>query len=97
MRQLRLLRNLTLKDFEKYFGCDRTIISRIENGHIVYTSTYAEYFKNACKSLRLTNSELLVIRGILEQQDKLIPCFCRSHVLIVFKSTITCYLSVRCF
>jgi transcriptional regulator with XRE-family HTH domain len=70
LKQVRLLRNLTLKDMAKYMGMNDTTISRLENGLIQFTPYYHERLKQACKKLKVTNGDLLAIRRILEQREK---------------------------
>ncbi|WP_163528807.1 helix-turn-helix domain-containing protein [Halobacillus ihumii] len=70
LRQVRLLRNLTLKDMAKYMEMNDTIISRLENGQIDFTPYYHDRLKQACKKLKVTNDELLACRNIIQQREK---------------------------
>jgi transcriptional regulator with XRE-family HTH domain len=70
LKQVRLLRNLTLKDMAKYMEMDSSIISRLENGFIEFTPYYLERLKQACKKIKVTNAELLAIREVIQQREK---------------------------
>ncbi|MEA3319431.1 MAG: helix-turn-helix transcriptional regulator [Bacillota bacterium] len=70
LKQMRLLKNLTLKDMAKYMGMADSIISRLENRQIAFTPHYHERLKQDCKKMEVTNAELLAIRVIIEQREK---------------------------
>lgn len=70
LKQVRLLRNLTLKDMERYMKMDSSIISRLENRLIEFTPYYHVRLKQACKKMKVTNAELLAIREVIQQREK---------------------------
>ncbi|MBD7971385.1 helix-turn-helix domain-containing protein [Paenibacillus gallinarum] len=70
IRQVRFLRNKTLKQFEEFMGVDHTVISRLENGQIEFSPLYKERFKEACRRLRVSNIELVSIRKLLEMKSQ---------------------------
>jgi transcriptional regulator with XRE-family HTH domain len=55
IKHVRLIRNKTLKEFERFMGVDSTVISRLEKGQIKFSPLYQERFKLACKKLRVSN------------------------------------------
>ncbi|WP_289319020.1 helix-turn-helix domain-containing protein [Peribacillus simplex] len=69
LKQVRLMRNLTLKDMENYMGVDHSVISRLENGQLTYTPLYSSRFKEACQKLHLSNIEVLSIRKVIELRE----------------------------
>lgn len=70
IRQVRFLRNKTLKQMEEFMGVDDSVISRLENGHLEFTPIYQERFKDAMKRLRVSNIEVASIRKILEMKSQ---------------------------
>lgn len=69
LKQVRLLRSLTLKDMEKYMGVDYSVLSRIENGQLPFTEIYSNRFLLACQKLLLNDSEVNAIRKTIELRE----------------------------
>ena len=70
IRQVRLMRNMTQKDFSTIMGLNIGTLSRLESGLIEFTPYYQELFKEACKRLRVTGAEVVAIRKVLEIKKK---------------------------
>jgi transcriptional regulator with XRE-family HTH domain len=70
IRQVRFLRNKTLKQMEQFMGVDSTVISRLENGQIAFSPLYQERFKTAMKRLRVCNIELASVRKFIEMKEQ---------------------------
>ncbi|WP_077303986.1 helix-turn-helix domain-containing protein [Terribacillus halophilus] len=70
IRQVRLLRNKTLKQFGEAMEINDSTISKLENGLIAFTPHYQEKFKSACKRLRVSGEEIANIRKLLEIKTK---------------------------
>lgn len=66
LKQVRLLRNLTLKDMEKVMNVDSTTLSKLENGVLDFTPIYYSRFEAACRKLRLSNIEIASLRKVIE-------------------------------
>ncbi|MFF2500176.1 helix-turn-helix domain-containing protein [Peribacillus sp. NPDC058075] len=70
LKQVRLLRSLTLKDMEKYMGVDYSVLSRIENGQLPFTEINSNRFLLACQKLLLNDSEVTAIRKTIELREE---------------------------
>jgi len=69
IKQVRFLRNKTLKQMEEVMGVDYSVISRLERKELNFTPIYQERFKTACRKLRISNIEIVSVRKILEMKS----------------------------
>lgn len=69
LRQVRLLRSLTLKDMEGLMQVDASTLSKLENGVLDYTPVYSSRFEEAAKKLRLSNVEIDSLRKIIQIKE----------------------------
>lgn len=69
LKQVRLLRSLTLKDMETLTSIDSTTLSKLENGVLDFTPIYYSRFEKACRKLRLSNIEIASLRKIIEIKE----------------------------
>lgn len=70
LKQVRLLRSLTLRQMEELMGIDSTTISRLENGVLDFTPIYYSRFEQACRKIRLSNIEIAALRKIIEIKER---------------------------
>ena len=70
LKQVRLLRNLTLKDMERLMNVDQSTLSKLENGQLDFTPIYYSRFETACKKIRLSNIEIASLRKVIELKEK---------------------------
>lgn len=69
MKQVRLLRNLTLKDMESLMNVDQSTLSKLERGELDFTPVYYSRFESACKKIRLSNIEIVSLRKVIELKE----------------------------
>lgn len=65
-----MARNKTIKQFSEYMEVDPTTISRLENQKLNFTVFYESKLRNAISKLRITNSELLAIKQVIDFQHR---------------------------
>ena len=70
IKQVRFLRNKTLKQMEEIMGVDYSVISRLERKELNFTPIYQDRFRTACKKLRVSNIEIDSVRKILEMKEQ---------------------------
>lgn len=70
IKQVRFLRNKTLKQMEEIMGVDYSVISRLERKELNFTPIYQERFRTACRKLRISNIEIASIRKLLEMKKQ---------------------------
>ena len=70
IKAVRLARSKTIKQFSEYMGVDSSTISRLENEKIDFTMFYESKLRNAINKLRISNSELLAIKKVIEFQHR---------------------------
>jgi transcriptional regulator with XRE-family HTH domain len=70
IRHVRLIRNKTQKEMAVLMDVDHVVISRLEREEIAFSPLYMERFKEACKRLRVSNTELANIRELLSEKAK---------------------------
>ncbi|MDP9577360.1 UNVERIFIED_ORG: transcriptional regulator with XRE-family HTH domain [Bacillus sp. 1751] len=66
IKPIRMARNKTQSEFSNFMNVDTTTICKLERGQLDFTPYYDSKFKNAIKQLRVSNTELVSIRKILE-------------------------------
>ncbi|MBY0003526.1 XRE family transcriptional regulator [Priestia aryabhattai] len=72
LKQVRLLRGLTLKEMGKQMNIADSVLCRLEKGNLRYTTIYQKRFKDACGRLKVSNTEAIhmgksiELRGIRE-------------------------------
>ena len=69
LKQVRLLRSLTLKDMERLMQVDSATLSKLENSVLDFTPIYSSRFEMACKKLRLSNIEIASLRKVIEIRE----------------------------
>lgn len=70
IKAIRMARNKTIKQFSEYMEVDPTTISRLENQKLNFTVFYESKLRNAISKLRITNSELLAIKQVIDFQHR---------------------------
>lgn len=71
IKYIRLARNKSLKEFSYYMNVDSATISRLENGKVKFTNLYESKLREAIRKLKITNSELLAIKNVIDFKYKL--------------------------
>lgn len=69
LKQVRLLRGLTLKEMGKQMNIADSVLCRLEKGNLRYTSTYQKRFKLACSRLKVSNTEAIHMAKTIELRD----------------------------
>ena len=69
LKQIRLLRSLTLKDMESLMKVDQSTLSKLERGELKFSQKYSSYFEIAVKKLRLSNGEIASLRKVIELRE----------------------------
>ncbi|PGT75537.1 helix-turn-helix domain-containing protein [Priestia megaterium] len=70
IKHLRFARNKTLKEFEGYMNVHKSTIARLEAGKLEFTEHYEEKLREAIKRLRISNSELIYIRELINAKKQ---------------------------
>jgi len=70
IKQVRFLRNKTLKQMEEFMDVDYSVISRLERKELNFTPLYKLRFRTACQRLRVSNIEIASIRKIIEMKEQ---------------------------
>lgn len=66
LKQVRLLRGLTLKDMGKQMNIADSVLCRLEREQLPYTTIYQKRFKRACGRLKISNIEAMHIAKTIE-------------------------------
>ncbi|MEH7339210.1 helix-turn-helix transcriptional regulator [Priestia megaterium] len=69
LKQVRLLRDLTLKDLSYLMGIADSTLCRLENGQLQYTALYRNRFKDACRKLKISNTEAAAMGKNIELRE----------------------------
>ena len=70
LKQVRLLRNLTLIQMGELMNVDYSTLSKLERGELEFTSVYYSRFEAACRKIRLNNAEIVSLRKVIELKEK---------------------------
>ena len=70
IKAIRIARNKTIRQFSEFMELDHTTISRLENNKVDFTQFYESKLRNAINKLRITNSELLAIKQVIDFQHR---------------------------
>ncbi len=66
LKQVRLLRGLTLKELGKQMNITDSVLCRLEKGSLRYTTIYQKRFKQACGRLKVSNTEAMHMAKTIE-------------------------------
>ncbi|MEH7144755.1 helix-turn-helix transcriptional regulator [Priestia megaterium] len=69
LKQVRLLRDLTLKEMGNQMGIADSVLCRLEKGRLKYTPVYHKRFKLACGRLKISNTEARHMAKTIELRD----------------------------
>src|SRR5689334_14761727 len=75
LKQVRLLRGLTLKELGRQMNIADSVLCRLEKEQLPYTTIYQKRFKRACGRLKISNIEAMhmaktiELRGIKEGRN----------------------------
>lgn len=70
LKQVRLLRNLTLSQMQELMNVDQSTLSKLERGELDFTPVYYSRFEAACKKIRLSNIEIASLRTVIQLREK---------------------------
>lgn len=69
IKPVRQIRSCTLQDFAIYMDTDPATISKLENNVLSFSPLYQSRFKSALAKLKVTNTELVSIRTLINNRS----------------------------